>query len=273
MVKKSIMKTETLTKTFKTGKIRQSLVLAIALVFSALITLTGNAQAQIKNIVLVHGAFADGSGWEGVYKILKSHGYNVSVVGNPDTGVPDDVAATKRVLDMQDGPVILVGHSYGGTVITEAGNDPKVVGLVYIAAFAQDQGESIIKLAQAGPPDTSHNTLPPKDGFVWYDLNKFHAGFCADLPNDLADFMAHSQVPLAASAFAYEMGTPAWKTKPSWYIVATQDHTIPPDAERFMGKRAGSKVTEIKGSHVVFISHPKEVAEIIETAAKNAQAK
>jgi pimeloyl-ACP methyl ester carboxylesterase len=267
------MENETLTKTFKTGKIRRSLVLTIVLAFSALSTLTSNVQAQVKNIVLVHGAFADGSGWEGVYKILKSHGFNVSVVGNPDTGVPDDIASTKRVLAMQDGPVILVGHSYGGTIITEAGNDAKVVGLVYIAAFAQDQGESIIKLAQAGPADTSHNTLPPKDGFVWYDVAKFHSNFCADLPNDLADFMAHSQLPLAASAFAYEMGAPAWKTKPSWYVVATQDRTIPPDAERFMGKRAGSKLTEIKGSHVVFISHPKEIADIIETAAKNAPAK
>jgi pimeloyl-ACP methyl ester carboxylesterase len=267
------METETLTQTFKTCKIGRWLILTIVLVFSLLIALTSNVQAQVKNIVLVHGAFADGSGWGGVYKILKSHGFNVSVVGNPGTGMPDDIAATKRVLDMQDGPVILVGHSYAGTIITEAGNDPKVVGLVYIAAFAQEQGESIIKLSQVGPPDTSNNTLPPKDGFVWYDLAKFHANFCADLPNDLADFMAHSQVPLAASAFAYEMGTPAWKTKPSWYVVATQDHTIPPDAERFMGKRAGSKVTEIKGSHVVFISHPKEVADVIETAAKNAPVK
>jgi pimeloyl-ACP methyl ester carboxylesterase len=216
----------------------------------------------------VHGAFADGSGWEGVYKVLVKRGYKVSVVGNPNTGMPDDVAATKRVLDMQDGPAILVGHSYGGAIITEAGNSDKVAGLVYVAAFAPDENESLLKLSQAGPPNPESGILPPQDGFLWYGKEKFHSGFCADLSKEQADFMYASQVPLAASVFVYATGKPAWKIKPSWYIVGTEDKTIPPDAERFMGKRIGAKVTEIKGSHVVFISHPEEVANVIEAAAK-----
>lgn len=227
------------------------------------------AQNGVKNIVLVHGAFADGSGWEDVYKILVKRGYNVSVVGNPNTGLTEDVAATKLVLARQNGPAILVGHSYGGAIITEAGNDSMVAGLVYVSAFVPDAGESLLKLLQSGPPSPNSGILPPSNGFVWYDKSKFHSGFCADLPKEKAAFMADSQIPVAASVFGSTITQAAWKTKPSYYIVATQDQTIPPDAERFMAKRAGAKVTEIKGSHVLFISQPEAVANVIDTAAKS----
>ncbi|WP_336518362.1 alpha/beta hydrolase [Pollutibacter soli] len=228
--------------------------------------------AQIKNIVLVHGAFADGSGWEPVYQILKKKGYNVSVVGNPNTGMAEDVAATKRVIARQDGPVLLVGHSYGGAIITEAGNDPKVAGLVYIAAFAPDANETLLQLLQSGPPAPHSGILPPDEaGFVWYDMKKYHSGFCADLPKAQADFLAASQIPVSASVFGYAITSPAWKAKPSWYIVAQEDQTIPPDAERFMAKRANMKVTEIKASHLVFMSKPAPVCDVIETAAKTAK--
>jgi len=226
------------------------------------------AQTAVKNVVLVHGAFADGSGWEGVYNILKSKGYNVSVVGNPNTGFAEDVAAVKLVLARQNGPAILVGHSYGGAIITEAGNEPNVAGLVYVSAFVPDAGESLLKLLQSGPPAPNSGILPPKDGFVWYDSAKFHSGFCADLPKKKADFMYASQVPVSASVFGATIAQAAWKTKKSWYVVATEDQTIPPDAERFMAKRANATVTEIKGSHVVFISQPQAVASVIEAAAK-----
>lgn len=242
-------------------------------VFTTMAFLPGNTittqPAPVKNIVLVHGAFADGSGWEAVYKILSKKGYNVSVVGNPNTGLADDVAATKRVIARQTGPVILVGHSYGGAIITEAGNDPKVAGLVYIAAFAPDADESLLKLLQSGPPAPNSGILPPDaNGYIWYDSAKYHSGFCADLSKEQAAFLCASQVPVSASVFTATFAAPAWKTKPTWYIVATEDQTIPPDGERFMAKRAGAKVTEIKASHLVFISQPKAVADVIETAAK-----
>lgn len=245
-----------------------SFVLAIGIVI--MLTLNNAyGQTPVKNIVLVHGAFADGSGWEAVYQILKKKGYNVSVVGNPNTSLADDVAATKRVIARQTGPVLLVGHSYGGAIITEAGNDEKVVGLVYIAAFAPDANETLLQLLQAGPPAPNAGILPPDEfGFVWYDQKKYHAGFCADLPKDKADFLANSQIPVSASVFGSSIANPAWKTKPSWYIVATEDQTIPPDGERFMAKRAGAKVTEIKASHLVFMSQPKAVVEVIEAAVK-----
>ncbi len=245
-----------------------------ALFASALLFVTAQAysQAPVKNIVLVHGAFADGSGWAAVYKILKTKGYNVSVVGNPNTGLNDDVVATKRVLDRQNGPVLLVGHSYGGAIITEAGNHPKVVGLVYIAAFVPDANESLLKLLQSGPPAPNSGILPPDEaGYIWYDVAKYHSGFCADLPKEQADFLADSQIPVSASVFGSTFENPAWKSKPSWYIVATEDQTIPPDAERFMAKRAGSKVTEIKASHLVFMSQPKAVSDIIEVAAQGSK--
>ncbi|MFV5692959.1 alpha/beta hydrolase [Flavobacterium sp. LT1R49] len=240
----------------------------VAFLLLFMVTNTAFSQKQVKNIVLVHGAFADGSGWEGVYNILKNKGYNVSVVANPNTSLADDVTATNRVLDRIDGPVILVGHSYGGAIITEAGTSEKVVGLVYISAFVPDSGESLLKLLQSGPPSPNSGILPPsKDGFVWYDKAKYHSGFCADLSKEKADFMADSQVPVSASVFGSTITNAAWKTKPSWYVVATEDQTIPADAERFMAKRANAKVTEIKGSHVVFISQPKAVADVIVSAA------
>ena len=241
--------------------------------FTASAMLSTTTQAQVKNIVLVHGAFADGSGWKKLYTILKAHGYKVSVVGNPNTGLDDDVAATKRVLDRQEGPVILVGHSYGGAIISIAGNSSNVAGLVYIAAFAPDEGEALGQLLSRYPNDPKSGILPPVSGFAWYDLNKYHSGFCADIPKEEADFMADSQVPVSASAFTYVFKNVAWKTKPTWHIVATEDHSIPPDLERFMGKRTGGKVSEIKGSHLIFISHPEEVADVIEAAAKGAVTK
>lgn len=227
------------------------------------------AQTPVKNIVLVHGAFADGSGWEAVHKILKQKGYNVSVVGNPNTGLADDVAATKRVIARQTGPVLLVGHSYGGAIITDAGNDAKVAGLVYIAAFVPDANETLLQLLQAGPPAPNSGILPPDEfGYIWYDPKKYHSGFCADLSKEQAEFLADSQIPVSASVFTSSIANPAWKTKPSWYIVATEDQTIPPDGERFMAKRAGAKITEIKASHLVFMSQAKAVTEVIEAAAK-----
>lgn len=238
-----------------------------------LILQTGLAagQSPLKNIVLVHGAFADGSGWEDVYKILSKKGYTVHVVGNPNTGLPDDVAAVHRVLDKITEPVLLVGHSYGGAIITEAGNHPQVAGLVYIAAFAPDANEPLLKLLQSAPPTPKAGYLPPdKDGYVWYDKTKYHSGFCADLPKEKAAFMADSQVPVAASVFGAVIASPAWKAKKSWYVVATQDESIHPDGQRFMAKRAGATVTEVKGSHVIFMSQPKAVCEVIETAAAGA---
>ena len=240
------------------------MLFAILLLHTAVI-----AQTPVKNVVLVHGAFADGSGWEAVYKILKKKGYNVSVVGNPNTGFTDDVAATKRVLDRQDGPTILVGHSYGGAIITEAGNHSKVAGLVYVAAFAPDANETLLQLLQSGPPAPNSGILPPDvNGYIWYDTKKYHSGFCADLPKEQAEFLADSQIPVSASVFGATITNPAWKTKKTWYIVAQEDQTIPPDGERFMAKRMNASVTEIKASHLVFMSKPQAVADIIETAVK-----
>jgi len=235
----------------------------------AALVLSINTYAQVKNIVLVHGAFADGSGWRKVYTLLKAKGYNVSVVGNPNTGFADDVAATKRVLDRQNGPVLLVGHSYGGGIITEAGNAANVAGLVYIAAFSPEQGESMGQLLQSYPSDPLSGVLPPVDGYAWYDKARFHQGFCADLSKEEAEFLADSQVPLAVAAFQYTFQDIAWKTKPSWHIIPQDDHSLPVALQRFMGKRSGGKVSELKGSHLVFISHAKDVAEIIDQAAKS----
>jgi len=227
----------------------------------------GTVAGRINNIVLVHGAWADGSGWEGIFKILKAKGYHVTVVPNPNTSLAEDVRITKAVLDMQDGPTILVGHSYGGAVVTESGDHPKVAGLVYVAAFAPDAGESLAKLQQAAPPDPNSAILAPDNGFIWLDKEKFHARFCADLPAAQAAFLAASQVPLGLPAATTELTTAAWKTRKSWYIVAKNDLMIPPDAERMMAKRAGSVVTEIAASHALYISHAAEVAAIIEKAA------
>src|SRR5262249_22753209 len=221
------------------------------------------------SIVLVHGAFADGSGWESVYKILKKDGYDVAIVQNPTTSLADDVAVTKRTVGAQDRPVILVGHSYGGAVITEAGNDPNVAGLVYIAAFAPDKGESVSTLIKDPAPGAPvPPILPPRDGFLSLDKSKFPASFAADLDADKAAFMADSQVPWGVEALSGEISQPAWKKKPSWYMVATDDKMIPPPAQRQMSKRAGSTVVEVQGSHAVYVSQPKAVAELIETAAQ-----
>jgi pimeloyl-ACP methyl ester carboxylesterase len=228
---------------------------------------------RVNNIVLVHGAFADGSGWEGVYKILTKKGYSVSVVANPNTSLADDVEATRRTLLRQKGPVVLVGHSYGGAVITEAGNMENVVGLVYVAAFAPDEGETLIALLPTLPPAPNSGVGAPENGYFWYDKAKFHKGFCAELSAEKAAFMYDSQIPNGMPTFSTPISKAAWRSKPSWFVVATQDETIPPDAERNFAKRAGSKVTEVKGCHVVFMSHPEEVAAVIEAAAREAALK
>src|SRR5467141_3008420 len=229
--------------------------------------------ANVKNVVLVHGGFVDGSGWEGVYKALKKEGYNVTIVQNPTNSLADDVAVTKRTLAAQDGPVILVGHSYGGVVITEAGNDPKVAGLVYVAAFAPDKGESVsalIKDPQPGAPVPP--ILPPRDGYLFLDKAKFSASFAADVSEDAAAFMADSQVPWGVEALGGTISEPAWKKKPSWYLVTTEDKMIPPDAQRAMSKRAGATVVEVKGSHAIYVSQPRAVADLIEQAATKVKA-
>src|SRR5467141_737024 len=220
------------------------------------------------NVVLVHGGFVDGSGWEDVHNILTRDGHHVSIVQNPTLSLADDVIATRRVIDAQDGPVILVGHSYGGAVITEAGTDPKVAGLVYIAAFAPDTGESVSSLIKDPPPGAAvPPILPPRDGFLFLDPAKFHFSFAADVDVDTATFMASSQVPWGVEALAGTITQPAWRTKPSWYLVSTEDRMIPPPAQRVMSKRAGSTVAEIAGSHAVYVSQPKSVATFIEKAA------
>ena len=223
---------------------------------------------EARSIVLVHGGFVDGSGWEGVYNILRKDGYTVAVVQNPTISLADDVAATKRIIAMQNGPVILVGHSYGGVVITEAGYDPKVAGLVYITAFAPDKGESVSTLIKDPPPGAPvPPILPPQDGYLFLDKAKFPASFAADVEAERAAFMADSQVPWGVEALGGTISEPAWKTKPSWYLVATDDKMIPPSAQRFMSKRAGSTVVEAAGSHAIYVSQPNAVAGIIKKAA------
>jgi len=227
-------------------------------------------EGGVKNVVLVHGGFVDGSGWQGVYETLKKDGYAVSIVQNPTISLADDVAVTKRTLAAQDGPSILVGHSYGGVVITEAGNDPKVAGLVYIAAFAPDKGESVSSLIQNPTPGAPvPPILPPQDGFLFLDRAKFRTSFAADVSPEVASFMADSQVPWGVKALDGAVTEPAWKTKPSWYLVTTDDKMIPPDAQRAMSKRAGSTVVEVKGSHAVYVSQPQAVAGLIAKAANS----
>src|SRR5438552_9946164 len=222
-----------------------------------------------KNIVLVHGGFVDGSGWESVYNLLKKDDYNVAIVQNPTISLAGDVAATKLVIHEQDGPVILVGHSYGGAVITEAGTDPKVVGLVYITAFAPDRGESVNSLIKDPPPDAPvPPILPPQEGYLFLDRAKFAASFAGDGNAEPAAFMAESQVPWGVEALAGAITEPAWKTKPSWYLVVTDDRMIPPAAQRFMSKRAGSTVRESPGSHAIYVSRPAPVVALIEQAAR-----
>jgi len=220
-------------------------------------------------VVLVHGGFVDGSGWEGVYKILRKDGFTVSVVQNPTISLADDVATTKRAIAAQDGPVILVGHSYGGVVVTEAGNDPKVIGLAYIAAFAPDKGESVSSLIKDPPPGAPvPPILAPQDGYLFLDKAKFAASFAADVDAETAAFMADSQVPWGVEALSGTISEPAWRSKPSWYLVATDDKMIPPPAQRFMSERAGSNVVEVAGSHAIYVSQPNAVAALIEKAAQ-----
>jgi pimeloyl-ACP methyl ester carboxylesterase len=230
------------------------------------------AAKSLASIVLVHGGFVDGSGWQGVYQQLKKDGYEVTIVQNPTISLADDVAFTKRAIAEQKSPVILVGHSYGGVVVTEAGNDPKVAGVVYIAAFAPDEGESVSSLIANPPPGASGPPiLPPQDGFLMLDKTKFRASFAADVESHTAQFMADSQVPWGVAALQGAVTVPAWKSKPSWYLVATDDHMIPPTAQRDMAKRAGSTVKEVKGSHAVYVSNPQAVAKLIEQAAAATQ--
>lgn len=243
-------------------------VLFFSFLFSAATVTAQNAPA-VKNVVLVHGAFADGSGWRGLYDILSKKGYHVTIVQNPLSSLEDDVRATNLALDKQDGPTILVGHSWGGTVITEAGNHPKVAALVYVAALQPDNGENSVQWLQTAPPAPENGVLAPDDkGVVYYDQAKFHAGFAGDLPKDQSDFMFASQGAFYAKGFGTAITKAAWRDKPAYGIVATEDKSISPDIERAMYKRSKTKITEIKGSHVVFISQPKAVAEVIITASK-----
>ena len=225
--------------------------------------------ANNASVVLVHGGFVDGSGWESVYLILKEDGYSVSVVQHPTISLQGDVTATRKVIDAQTKPVVLVGHSYGGAVITEAGNHPNVAALVYIAAFAPDRGESVNSLIKDPPPGAPVPPIVgPQDGFLALDKSKFAASFAADIPKDKAAFMADSQLPWGVEALAGSISEPAWRNKPSWYLVATEDRMIPPPAQRLMSKRAGATVVEVAGSHSVFLSQPAKVAALIEQAAE-----
>lgn len=236
----------------------------------AIAAVAGVADAEpAKNVVLVHGGFVDGSGWQGVYKLLKKDGYNVTIVQNPTISLADDVAVTRRAIAEQDGPVVLVGHSYGGVVVSEAGTDEKVKSVVYIAAFAPDKGESVSSLI-ANPPAGAPvpPILPPVDGFLALDKAKFAASFAADVDAETAAFMADSQVPWGVEALGGAVTDPAWKHKPSYYLVASDDHMIPPPAQRKMAERAGATVTEAAGSHAIYVSQPEAVAALIEKAAQ-----
>jgi pimeloyl-ACP methyl ester carboxylesterase len=227
-----------------------------------------NPGSAVSNVVLVHGGFVDGSGWRPVYDLLKQDGYNVAVVQNPTLSLQGDATATREIVDRQDGPVVLVGHSYGGAVITEAGSDPNVAALVYIAAFAPDQGESVNTLIADPPPGAPvPPILPPQDGFLFLDREKFHDSFAGDVPADEAAFMADSQVPWGVEALGGAISEPAWRSKPSWYLVTTEDKMIPPAAQRFMSGRAGATTSEVAASHSVYVSQPAAVASLIKQAA------
>src|SRR5271168_98456 len=248
-------------------------VCVILLLLSCGVLSAQRPERGVKNIVLVHGAWADGSGWKGAYDILIKDGYNVSIVQEPETSFKDDVAATKRILALQDGPSILVAHSYGGAVITEAGTDPSVTGLVYVAAHMPDSGEKESEDGNRFPSDLAKSGAIKKtsDGFTYIDPTRFHELFAADLPADRAALMARSQVLNYADNFSATITTAAWRSKPSWMVVAGSDRTINPDLERWYAKRASSHTIEVAGaSHCVYVSHPKEVADVIESAARAA---
>src|SRR3984893_13136613 len=257
--------------------VRTRIIYGALAIMTIILSMGENTMAQtksttvVRNIVLVHGGFVDGSGWEGVYNVLKKDGYTVTIVQNPTISLADDVAVTKRAIAAQNGPVILVGHSYGGAVITEAGNEPRVAGLGYVAAFALDKGESVSSLLKDPPPGAPVlPILPPVDGFLMLDRAKFPASFAGDVSPEEAAFMADSQVPWGVKALGGAVTEPAWKAKPSWYLLTTEDRMIPPDAQRQMSKRAGATVVEVKGSHSTYVSHPQAVATLIEKAAKDA---
>ena len=227
-----------------------------------------NASSAPRNVVLVHGGFVDGSGWQAVYNLLTQDGYHVAVVQNPTLSLQGDAAAARLIIDAQDGPVTLVGHSYGGAVITEAGTDPNVAALVYLAAFAPDQGESVNTLIAGFPPDAPQPPiLPPTDGFLFLDRDKFHDSFAGDLPAEQAAFMADSQVPWGVDALGGTITDPAWRAKPSWYMLTTEDKMIPPSAQRAMSGRTGATVTEVAASHSVYVSQPAPVAALVKQAA------
>jgi pimeloyl-ACP methyl ester carboxylesterase len=224
-------------------------------------------------ILLIHGGFVDGSGWQPVHDLLRRDGYDVAVVQNPTMSLENDVAAVNHVLEEFDGPVVLVGHSYGGVVITEAGTDPQVSALVYIAAFAPDAGESVQTLISDPPPGAPVPPIvPPRNGYLALDKDKFHDAFAGDLKPEQAEFMANSQVPWGVEALAGTITTPAWRSKPSWYLVATDDQMIPPPAQRAMSERAGATVVEVSGSHSVYVSQPEATADLIKQAATATQA-
>ena len=228
-----------------------------------------NDNAQRGNVVLVHGGFVDGSGWQGVYDALKAEGYNVAIVQNPTLSLEGDVAATHQVIDAMPGPVTLVGHSYGGAVITEAGSHAKVAALVYVAAFAPDKGESVGTLTSNPAPGAPvPPILPPVNGFLFLDRDKFAASFAGDLPIAQAEFLADSQVPWGLDALNGAISQPAWRTKPAWYLVAGEDHMIPPPVQHSMAERAGAQTVEVPGSHAVYVSHPGAVADVIKQAAR-----
>jgi pimeloyl-ACP methyl ester carboxylesterase len=226
--------------------------------------------SEPRNVVLVHGAFADGSGWKGVYDLLSAEGYNVSVVQNPTVSLEVDVKTTNNMLDRQDGPTILVGHSYGGAVITEAGTHDSVVGLVFITAYAPDQDESVGTLIAAAPSDApAPPILPPQDGFLFLDREKFPQAFAADVPAREAAFMADSQVPLGVDAVGGTISDPAWRVKPSWYLIVTEDHMIPPQQQQEMAERVGASSTDVPGNHAIYVSEPSAVAGLITRAARS----
>jgi pimeloyl-ACP methyl ester carboxylesterase len=228
---------------------------------------TASTNGGVPTVILVHGGFVDGSGWQGVYSLLKQDGFSIRIVQNPTVSLQGDVAATKFIIDAQSEPVILVGHSYGGVVVTEAGNDPKVAGIVYIAAFAPDKGESVETLIADPPPGAPvPPILPPRDGFLFLDREKFHDSFAADVSDEQAAFMADSQVPWGVEALSGTISEPAWRTKPSWYLVTTEDRMIHPPAQRSMSERAGSTVVEAGGSHAIYVSQPAAVADLIRSA-------
>ena len=257
--------------------VRTRIIYGALAIMTIILSMGENTMAQtkstavVKNIVLVHGGLVDGSGWEGVYNLLKKDGYTVTIVQNPTISLADDVAVTKRAIAAQNGPVILVGHSYGGAVITEVGNDPKVAGLVYVAAFALDKGESVSALIKDPPPGAPvPPLLPPVDGFLLLDKAKFPASFAGDVSPEKAEFMADSQVPWGVDALGGTISEAAWKAKPTWYLLTTEDRMLPPDAQRLMSKRAGATVVEVKSSHAVYVSHPQAVAHIIKEAVRGA---